>query len=403
MSIILNDFITLSSSPFTLSRCCRQQNTLKLGDNFFSFGKMVPENPPHDEQSVRLKEPLLIASNQAMGEIKGRIYASNQPKILLEVLSARTATLILVVTWLSFILCMITDLAIVTMSFDSTSNDVNLTTSDCALLDQNYAGENIGCGLGSNWTGVVYNLENIITVQLNVLKENVTIAAEDMNINTAVTLYACYQSNGCGNSFSSAPEPNSPNTWHQVLQQTFTAPLQTQIQQGTQTLSVMPETFQNQESIPSKGTVKSYYIELFYQDDITLFAPIKGKNDSVIYTLQISNRQNGLTEVATLVLLIATLVIMSGYVYFVVKLQNGKWLTEQKWIVAYLVFLIFFQNPGNCSPAPSRDHIFIILNHAKTSLQLLQCTLSWRCRRTRVRCRRLSLISSTPSGSAASS
>jgi hypothetical protein len=60
----------------------------------------------------------------------------------------------------------------------------------------------------------------------------------------------------------------------------------------------------------------------------------------------VSRPKDVVVNALTIVLMIITLGVLGLYSY--VLLQQDKILSEQKWVIAYFILLILFQNPGYC-------------------------------------------------------
>jgi hypothetical protein len=62
----------------------------------------------------------------------------------------------------------------------------------------------------------------------------------------------------------------------------------------------------------------------------------------------VSRPENELAYYFTIVLLVLTIALLFAYVHALYKYSKGPWLPEQKWIIWYLVLIIFYQNPVFC-------------------------------------------------------
>ena len=144
------------------------------------------------------------------------VYSKYKPKINLEVLSAKSAKYMLLFNFVAFILCFATDFYGLVSGFrmkNITPPPSKLCTS-CSNISEPYTA-----------TTVFYDVPDLITMGANVLQTNFTSlrgwdigsqpdVCTPVSLNYDVELWACSQSYGCGESFST---PNSnqyiPDTW----------------------------------------------------------------------------------------------------------------------------------------------------------------------------------------------
>ena len=141
---------------------------------------------------MQLKSPLLDESNgenRASISLKHQVYASNSPKIMLEQITKRTTTIILLLTYVVFIVCFILDVLGTVESFRS--GDRYLKAGNCSVSDSmTYL--DWGCASNSTWYGYVGDFENIISVALQVSHQNsVNSCNLTYTIEYSVSLYAC--------------------------------------------------------------------------------------------------------------------------------------------------------------------------------------------------------------------
>ena len=231
-------------------------------------------------------------------ELKNLHYAQNAPKILLEVISARSALMILASTYIVFLCCFVYDVNSTVQNFSGGINMVG--TGSCADLDIDgnsfwTTGGKWGCTLvpyetGSSspgvWVGRVGNLTNVISVALRFNKMNITalqigdasISVDDIaqdedlqnsiatqGVEYTLNLYACFHSNDCSR-FSG----DRGHKWHTVL--SMDSLDNTAVEMFTPDFrevhhSVCGNTFQNQESLPTKGLVRSYLAVVEFRGD----------------------------------------------------------------------------------------------------------------------------------------
>lgn len=304
------------------------------------------------------------ATNKYNEYLAGRIYASNAPKILLETISARTAALIIALTYIFFILGFCIDFYTTYKSFHS--SNFKLTALPCGTQmapGEGGAGQDYwSCSSGKYWNSTITHLTNVISVKLDVEQTNVTSIfsniTDPFDIMYNIDLWACYNKDGCGSQFASnSYYTNDPDTWQHVYtqnEQRLHIDVAVDVNKDGDiedlSKSLIPSTFQNQESIPTNGLVKSYFISVEYTDDpYNIF--MNEKNDSYHYTtynFDVVERPRQLpVNAITIVLLFVTLVVLVWYVWMLC--HQKKVLSEQKWVVAYFVLLVMFQNPVYCT------------------------------------------------------
>lgn len=295
----------------------------------------------------------------------GRVYANNQPKIFLETITARTATLVIAITYIFFIIGFTIDFYATYNSFHSSNYD--LKSSSCINSNITHS-DQYGCSSLSTWNGTLTHLENIISVKLNVRNDNVTdirnknitLEYDDFKIEFTLYLWACYNKKGCGTSFKNDyGYTNDPNIWQKVLattKESVTLNFEKDFSRNSKkddsysvSIELIPSTFQNQESIPSNGLIKSYFLDIEYlMDNYDLFSNQgDDQQNSITYTFDIVNRDAQVAiNVITIILLVMTLIILGIYIYILTR--QKKVLSEQLWVVAYFFLLILFQNPVYC-------------------------------------------------------
>ena len=329
------------------------------------------QSPLLDGQSLMQERPSSFASRRSARATapsfagvnsKSKFFSTNQPKILLETLAARTTVLLLLLTYICFIVCEVIDFQSIEAGF-SANAAFPLESLPCPALFPNPAPVTFGCLQSDNttWTGTVLSLSNVISVQLDVRRSNITTPIEHdkdnvtvtaININYDLNLWACYKSGGCGGSFSKDLSGLAVSEWHQVLTLT-NQPLYIDtadaVKVGYVQAPLINITFQNQESVPTNGIVKSYYVTVKYlglpsPTELVFDKPLV--TEDLTYVMQVVNRPSPYAStILTIILLILTVCVTAAYIPIVIKYQNGQWLPEQVWIVIYLVALIAYQNP----------------------------------------------------------
>jgi hypothetical protein len=305
-------------------------------------------------------DPLAYDKNNIFA---GRIYASNAPKIVLETITARTSLLIIALTYIIFIVGFSIDIWTTYQSF--TSSNYAISAYSCTDYPSNvfYSGQTVGCSQDNTWNATVTHLSNVLSVKLTVQQNNLTIAipanasGSSFTVEYNVKLWACYEENGCGSSFKNDDTyTNDPSVWQKVLfldDQNLEINLNTDEGNNDQgpflNYYLITNTFQNQESIPTNGLVKSYFILVEYtSNQYNLFSGANTATQPYItYSFDVVMRpQQSAEDAITVVLLFLTIVLLGFYIDVLRKEKIV--LSEQKWLVAYIILLIFFQNPVYC-------------------------------------------------------
>lgn len=338
---ITNDQISFTkSTPEIRSEPYASQRALCEATSFFSLQlfwtslqllHLMPDSAFPVQGSKSIKDKVAT----------GQIYAINAPKIFLETLSARSTTIIFSITYIAFI---------VGFSIDINAAYRGLTSSDVVLPGINDS--------PNRWNGTVKSLANVISVSLTVQQSN--FSALDLVNQTAsitkydATIWACYLDQGCDENFVESASFDSKGVWHEVLSskdQTIYA-LSREENEVTK-WALIPTTFQNQESIPARGKVRSYYFLVKYvQVSSQLFASTSFDSNEApraFYTINVLTRPGSSVTSGTfsVILLLVVCGTLVGFIYVMIK-QKKKWLTEQKWVCYYLAALIIFINPVYC-------------------------------------------------------
>lgn len=279
------------------------------------------------------------AKSNKEDEATEQIYAINAPKIFLETLSARSTTVIFAITYIAFI---------VGFGIDINAAYKGFTSSDVVLPGINSS--------PNTWNGTVKSLTNVISVSLTVRQSNFTaldlVNQTDSSTHYDATIWACYVDVGCGQNFQESGGFDNANIWHQVLstrENLIYAP--SKEESVLTTWELIPTTFQNQESIPARGKVRSYFFHIEYkQFSSQLFASTSSDTPTAFYTVNILTRPGSSVTSGTfsVILLLVVCCTLVGFIYVMVK-QQKKWLTEQKWVCYYLAALIIFINPIYCA------------------------------------------------------
>jgi hypothetical protein len=322
----------------------------------------------------------------------GRMYAVNAPKILLETITARTSLLIIALTYIIFIVGFATDINTTYKSF--TSSNYGLSAFSCGSYPASVltGGDTWSCSSDYQWNSSVTHLTNVLSVKLSVQQTNLTYffnssTSHTFTLTYNLKLWACYEANGCGSNFKSDDSYTSdPSIWQKVLfltEQNIYINLEKDVSKsngGQLSTLLMSNTFQNQESIPTNGLVKSYFIFVEYiNDPYNLYSGMdKRSQPYVSYSFDVVTRPaQPISDSFTVVLMFFTLVLFVFYVYIIY--QQPKLLSEQKWLIGYFILLILFQNPiyivivwFNPPPTPNAAYAsYFFNNFAQSGLFIL--------------------------------
>lgn len=279
-------------------------------------------------------------------------YSEVAPRILLETLSGRTCTLVLLTTWLAFVICFVLDVKGTLASFDGGKHV--LSASPCESAEQ-YNPSSTGCtSLASqSWNGSLLQLSNIVSVGLNVYTDNITAVQEkyiEYNATTialeySASIWACYLPSGCGTDFTYDPQNNALSTWKLVLTKSSQQILIDLPTLATTNITLIPNTFQNQEALPTRGNIHSYFFIVKYlNDDLELFTSRNSLSSTFYEVVVVSRSTNMFTETTPLVLLVVIVFTTVGYICNLAT-SKKKTLSEQRWVILYLIALIFYTNP----------------------------------------------------------
>ena len=302
-----------------------------------------------DGQSMLSRMPSLsiYAAGTKVGIIK------NKPVIFLEILTGRVMMFIILITFLTFGLCQWTDFESIAAGAQASSY-YHLGSRPCSSAFTTTT----GCMKDQLWQGQVNNLNNIVSVSLEMTYSNFTISSSPNEVTVIpvpyqVSLWACYHEGGCGNDFSDSYSDNNPSQWHSMImlgskaEPEYTYILPT-LSASALSVPIFNLTFQNQESIPTQGIVKSYYCAVqFYLPDASVpsVTDIAG-TENLEFAFQITNRPpSDAQKIFCILLLFFTLACIWAYHKIVKQEQGVEWMAEQKWCLAYFIVLFLYQNP----------------------------------------------------------
>jgi hypothetical protein len=351
-----------------------------------------------NEKLVAFRKPprkisVIDPDKQKKDAFAGRMYAINAPKIFLETITARTTLIIIAVTYIVFIAGFITDIHTTYTSFNS--SNYALSAYSCSNYGASVftSGETWSCSSNNQWNSTVTNLNNVLSVKLSVQQSNLTnFFPSNVNRTFTITfnvkLWACFESDGCDNDFHlSDTYTSDPTVWQKVL---FLTNVNLDINLrndasksdgGELTSILISNTFQNQESIPTNGLVKSYFIFVEYVTaPYNIYTAIEREYQPYIsYSFDVVTRPTQpIADSLTVALMFLTLCVFCGYCYVIS--QSAKILSEQLWLIGYFILLILFQNPvyivivwfHNPPPSPGAAYgSYFITNLAQSGLFIL--------------------------------
>lgn len=319
---------------------------------------------------TNLKESLLDKEVGDKLDEDEKVYISNKPKILLEVISARTAWVLIVATFLVFAIGCAIDLHSVVVSFTSSNRVLGGAICNSAQI-LGVATDDFGCvasisddGAIVEWVGMVTDLENVISVQLELDLQNFTSIIGDngteysidsttgalIDFEYSARIYCCYQPDGCGTSFSDDVSINAHSWYSMMYMDNETDSVYDSYDTNDQELSyvLFGYIFQNQEAIPTRGKVQSYFLEVqsvMKLDDET-FRPNDGSQISYKFNVVTRDRVPAF-DWMTLCLVVFTCIALYFYTKTLLEKQK-KWLPEQTWLIWYLIAILLYQNPIYC-------------------------------------------------------
>lgn len=387
-----------------------QQRIKYLHERITSRQQLDSQHQGHAETSSPLIQPVSISNKMEYSTVPGsssetplpllerkstidaaagRIYANNAPKILLETITARTALLVIVLTYAVFFIGFALDFNTIYRSFNSDSYVLDSLSCSSYNASHFHPGNTWGCSSGnSSWNSTITQLSNVISIKLKVQQNNLTTIIENIDTDPPkqvtviydLMIWACYNEDGCGNHYESNNDyTTNPNVWQKVVtlnQENAFVNFQDYLDYSTSngysiSYELLENTFQNQESIPTNGLVKAYHISVNYiEDPYGLFSGTnKDSLQYISYTFDVVTRTNQpIVDVMTIILIIVTCCLLAKYISVISK--QPYTLPEQKWLVVYFALVIFFQNPiyvvidwYKDSPPPGLAYASYVLNY----------------------------------------
>lgn len=203
-----------------------------------------------------------------------------------------------------------------------------------------------GCTLYSTtsqpiWIGQFIKLDSIISISLDVEIRNVSATTVD-DMKSGVfeynaLLYGCYEESSC-------------TDWIEVLQmknEGIDVVDSYDSEEELLRVTLIGNTFQNQESLPSRGVVKSYFVIVRYTIEGVETMPALGNFE---YKFENIDKQPNVAADALTVIMQFFTICFTAWYCNMLYLSSGETevLPEQYWVIFYLIALICFQNPIYC-------------------------------------------------------
>lgn len=269
-----------------------------------------------------------VADDCDSNTMVAKIYNNNKPRIFLETLTARSTSLVFFITYAAFIIGFAIDVSSVYQGFTSGVHEIVGTRSI-----NSFSGTVLGLHNVISFSLVVQQ-SNFTTIHMSQLEEEANKDGNEIVIKYDTSLWACYRADGCHQNFDNT---KSSNSWQRVLT----------TQDGTEKFSIaklldegirweiIPSTYQNQESLPSSGKVRSYYIQLNYTSNplglFTSLNPVHVRDITyTAYILEQPSSQSTTGSGSVILLFVAVATLIS---FVTVMLRQRK-----KWLVRYSLF-----------------------------------------------------------------
>jgi hypothetical protein len=220
------------------------------------------------------------------------------------------------------------------------------------------------------WVGHVRHFENVISVALQSKYKNVTgvllngtyvdddATLDDLKFEFDLSLYCCYHNSGCGDiSVTAIGKSNTGSDWMLVLSEknaVVTVSDVYQVGDDSATIQLLSNIFQNQETLPDNGKIKSYLVFVTYRGKQPYFQ----STSDITYKFANINRSSSL---AAKILLQFCVFFTLAMIVLYVRALKARYtsiyhaLPEQRWILLYMFALVLFQNPVYCVVVWSKD------------------------------------------------
>jgi hypothetical protein len=274
-------------------------------------------------------------------------------------------------TYVTFALAFLFDLKTTMTGFRQGNLFLKSDTCQSQLIIVGVNESNYGCSLTENvWVGHVDNFQNVISVALELKLSNISDimvngtvindddSLEDYHFRYDLYLYTCYDNYGCGSVNTDG------NEWKSVItiknEKVVIADIY-EVGESTATVTLLPNTFQNQPALPDNGLAVSYLVYVVYHN-ATIIADF-----NMDYKFANINRETYLgSKILLQCCVFITLVVIVLYVRALYTRFDSlrHTLPEQRWILYFLIALVLFQNPVYCvvtwSKRPSVGAVYAV-------------------------------------------
>lgn len=239
------------------------------------------------------------------------------------------------------------------------------------------------------WIGHASGFSNVISVAVKAKLSNTSAiyyngsyidddeVIAELTFKYDLELYCCYSNSGCGN-VSIGGEGWGHSDWKKVISlenEKINVEKYFSVEDGeSSTVTLLPNTFQNQETLPTQGKVKSYLIYIHFDQ---VYSTYKSW-DQLSYTFRdISRPENRPAVIALPFVIFITLLCFMVYGHALFQVTRGRLeraLPEQKWLIVYFVAVIAFQNPIYCiisfmqRPSPTAVYLCYVLDSLSQSV-----------------------------------
>jgi hypothetical protein len=255
------------------------------------------------------------------------------------------------------------------------------------------------------WIGHAQDFTNVLSVSVKAKLSNTSSifyngsyidddeVLDGLTFQYDLDLYCCYTDTDCGSVENQQDgirgrdggdgNENGNNGWKKVIsikQKKVHIDKYLSIEDDHSTaVTFLSNTFQNQESLPSEGKVKSYLVYIHYDKDYSAYQAWS----SLSYTFRDISRPNTpIVDNFLPILICLTCILFIGYVYCLATVNQNNThsnssasttllydiLPEQRWLIYYLLAVICFQNPIYCvvsrleNPSPAAVYSCYVLD-----------------------------------------
>lgn len=314
-----------------------------------------------------------------------KIFDEVRPKVLLEILSAKSSFVLISLIYVVFICCFIADCVSVYQSSHLLSLNSNVNP---AVIDFTPS-TNIVYFFNETLLTDPIGVNDIVTLNLNVIQSNISSIQNYTSINNntsisgcptlsvdyRVNIWACYLNDGCGplpsvdlTSQNSASQQfgnvgddlysssKKSTNWNKFSESTEKYTINyCQLESAQQVSLFLYGQNQGAPQLPSRTSINSFGISVaYFRNPYGLFVPVDTNvANSISYKFALNFRpfdSGPLYIFGHLLLLLCLLLCLLGVAFYVYALltaekDRNKWVPEQSWAVLYIVCIIFFLNP----------------------------------------------------------